>query len=185
MTNIDAPEPKTFNLLAALEGRTYATDTVTVFMDEGLMYAYAKASRDADYDPADKKKEAVVQELLKTFDGIALKFTVRTVPQEQQEVIFEEIEEEFPPQYSPIGLVLPNRKANAEFNARLWALHIVNIEAPDGASMVPSVEDIKALRASAPQVTLEAIAAAIDGLTKQSGSAYEQVVKNPDFLSRR
>lgn len=185
MTNIDAPEPKTFNLLAALEGRTYATETVTVFMDESLMYAYNKANWDADTDPDNEDKRAVVEELEKTFEGIALKVTVRTIPPEQSEIVLDEVTKEFPPKFNVIGNPLPDREADAEYNARLWALNIVNIEAPDGSNLVPSIEDIKALRAKAPQPTLDAISKAIHELTDGSLSGYEQIVKNPDFLSPR
>lgn len=181
--SIDAPEPKRFDLKAELSGRTFATETVPIFLDENLMYKYAKLSRESDLDPANEEKAKARDELFDTFKGIAIQVTVKSVPQEQEEIIVEEVMKNHPPKYA-FGTQLPDREADAEFNAKMWQLHIAKIEAPDGSSIVPDESDIRALRDSAPRVSLEAIAKAIDDLNENTRSGYETIVKDPDFLSQ-
>ena len=182
--SVDAPEPKLFDLKAALSGRTFATETVTIFLDEDAMYNYARISQASDLDPASKEKAAERDKLLKFLQAIAIKVTVRSVPQDQEETIVQELVEKYPPRYSAIGSELPDREANAELNAKLWQLHIVKIEAPDGSFIVPNEHDIRALRDSAPRVALETIARAINELNTKVRSGYDTAVQDPDFLSQ-
>lgn len=185
MSDIDAPDPKTLDLKTVLAGRTYATETVPVFFDEALMYEYAKVAQEADYDPANKEKQRARDEMLKTFEGICFKVTVRSVPLEEEEKIIEKLIEEFPPRFGPFGNELPDREATDKMNVQLWALHVVKVEAPDGSFTVPDESDIQALRKTAPRATLEVIAQAIKDLNEKTRSGYDTIVKDPDFLSRR
>lgn len=181
--SIEAPEPRRFDLKAALANRSHATETVTVFLDEGLMYEYAKVARESDLDPANEEKRKARDEMLKTFEGIALKVTVKSIPIEQDEIVIQEILEKYPPKYF-LDQPLPNREADTELNIKLWTLAVVKIEAPDGASITPDESDIRALRDQAPRVTLDVIANAIKNLNEATRSGYDTIVKDPDFLSR-
>ncbi|MCK9603154.1 MAG: hypothetical protein M0R66_02060 [Candidatus Omnitrophica bacterium] len=176
--------PKTFNLKEALAGISYPEDTVTVFLDAKLMYEYSQAKREWDYDPANKKKEARVEELEKTFEGIALKVTVKDMPSRIRRDVVNKVRGEFPPEKNMFGMAIDTPEGQEELQLQLWALYITSITAPDGTVIVPDVEDIKLLRDEAPDIALDTIRKAIDGLTEITKSGYEQAVQAPGFLSQ-
>lgn len=184
MSDIDAPDPKRFDLKAALANRTFAVDTVPIFLDEQLMYDYNKAAWEADHDPMNKEKAEARDKMLEDFKSIAINVTVRNVPGEQEEAIIEKLIEEYPPQFNMFNQEIPNREANDKMNVQLWALHIAKIEAADGSFTVPDESDIDALRKTAPRAALEVIAKAIKDLNDKTKAGYDTVVKDPNFLSQ-
>lgn len=177
-------DPKRFDLIAALEGRTYPEDSVYIFLDEAQMYAYAKARRDADLDPSNEAKEAVADEIYKAFEDLAIEVSIRGVPRYKIVEIADQIEEEFPTKTNAFGQPVPNRTAEDQFNLRTWALYITKMALSDGSFSVPGPEEIEAFRRTAPSASLDAVGTAINEMSKLTQSGYEQIVQDPDFLSR-
>ncbi|MCK9599199.1 MAG: hypothetical protein M0R06_09175 [Sphaerochaeta sp.] len=177
--------PKTFNLKAALAGISYPEETVTVFLDAKLMYEYSQAKREWDYDPANKEKEARVEELEKKFEDIALTITVKDMPSRIRKDVVKKVRAEFPAEVNMFGVPIDTVEGQEELQVHLWALYITSITAPDGTVIAPpSLDDIRALRDAAPDIALGAIKTAIDGLTEITKSGYEQAVQAPGFLSQ-
>lgn len=176
--------PKTFNLKAALAGISYPEDTVTVFLDAKLMYEYSQAKREWDYDFANKEKEARVEELEETFKDIALKVTVKDMPSKIRKDVVNKVRKDFPPETNMFGGKVDTPEGQEEIQLQLWTLYITTITGPDGSVILPDVDDIKLLRDEAPDIALETIKKAIDGLTEITKSGYEQVVQSPGFLSQ-
>ncbi len=178
-------DPTRFDLVAALKGRTYPEDTVTIFLDEAKMYEYAKASRDADHDPMNEEKQELAKKIFNDFKEIAITVTLKSAPRHVVKAVEEEIEEKYPSKFSAFGILEPNAAREEEFNLRLWSIYIQRMELSDGTFSVPSPEEIATFRDAAPQVALEVVAKAIDDLFEVTKSGYEQIVKDPDFLSQR
>ena len=178
------PDPKTFTLKDALAGISFPEETVTVFLDAGLMYEYAQAKRDMDYDPANNEKQAKVEELETLFKDIALTVRVKDMPSKIRKDVVKKVRVEYPPTTNMLGMAIDTPEGQEELQVQLWSMYVISITAPDGTVISPDADDIRTLRDNAPDIALNAIKSAIDGLTDITKSGYEQIVKEPGFLSQ-
>lgn len=176
--------PMRFDLIAALEGRTVPEEKVPIFLDEALMYEYTRLTRDSDYDPKNEEKARLREETLAKFKDLCVTVTVRGVPEHVVESIRVSVDKEYPPERSAFGVLTPHREADEEFTVRMWQAHVVQMETADGHVLTPGKDDILAFRAGAPRVAQIAVKMAIDKLTEDTIKGYEQIVQDPDFLSR-
>lgn len=177
-------DAKTFDLIAALAGRSVPEEKVPIFLDEALMYEYARLTRDSDYDPKNKEKELLRDETLAKFKDLCVTVTVRGVPEHIIEAVRVSVDKEYPPERNAFGVLTPHRQADEEFTVRMWQAYIPRMETPTGEALTPNRDDILAFRAGAPRVALIAVKMAIDKLTEDTIKGYEQIVQDPDFLSR-
>lgn len=180
----DNNDPKTFDLIAALQGRSYPKETVTIFLDEALMYEYAKATKAADQDPQNKEKAAAVEALSESFKSLALKVTVRGIPSHVHKSIRDTVLAKHPIQYDHFNQPKANPEFSELYDQLLWENQVVQIEAPDGSTLTPTPEDIRAMRREAPETAVNAIVEAINLLSEGAQSGYEQIVQDPSFLSQ-
>lgn len=179
-------EAKRFDLQGYLAGRTFPESTVPVMVDEKLQVAYARLcyEHDREFD-AKKQKELkkARDKMLESFKDITLKVTVRQIPQHVVDNIVDEIKEEFPSKTNMLGQEIDSREALDEFNTRLWAAHLVRLEAADGSFSVPTVDEVRELKEGLPEASLLAIKNEIDKLSEDAKSGYETSVTELGFLS--
>lgn len=186
----DAPDAQTFDLEAALSGRTYPEDTVDVYFDENIAYQITKVGRDADNaslrgdDKRFKELEEELTALRKSFQSKKYVFRLKGVPSETTRAItlseWAKLEE------LPDG---PGRakatiEAEEAVNRKMWAAHIVSITAPDGTrSAGMSPEETEKIIRALPDFSKLAVKNAIDQLTEFSSAGYEVAISDIDFLS--
>lgn len=176
-------DPMKTSLKQVLAGIEFPEETITVFLNAKQMYLYSKAKREWDSDPVNDEKRQVVEAYESAFENEALKVTVRDIPLSTRRAVVKKVRSEFPPSENMFGAPIDTPEGFEEINTRLWALYIVSME-HNGKSVSVEPDDIRTLRESAPDVTLEAISNAIDQLTEGAKSGYEQIVQAPGFLSQ-
>lgn len=186
----EAPDYKTFDLEAAISGRTYPEDTVDVFFDENSAYQLTKVGREADRagmlgeDEKFKALEEKLAALRKKFQNNRYVFRLRGVPSDTTRAItlsewakLEEIPE------GP-GRTEAAVKAEEAINSKMWAAHIVSITSPDGTVAAGiSPEEVEKIILALPDFSKRAVKTAIDQLTEFSSAGYETAISDIDFLS--
>ena len=177
-------DTKTFDLAGALAGRTYPEETAVIFLDEALMYAYHKATEDHLHDPANADKLKAVADMEETFASAALRVKIKGCPPHLVREMAVALDAEFPVKKNVFGQIEPNPERGEAFAIRLWSLYITSITGPDGSSMTPSPEDLKALRDTAPESATEAIDGAIARLREGAEKGYTEAVSDLGFLSK-
>lgn len=186
---VDAPEadvaedPKRFDLFAALQGRTYPTEEVTLIMDEAGMYAYNKICDLADHSPNDDDLKKARDEFLGELKEMSLKVTVRGISREARLAIVHKVMEKHPTKRDGFGNPKPNEDADEMLAQKYWESYIVQITDPSGVSMVPNSKEVEALRKQTPLPVFIAIETAINNLAEGSNSGYQQLIQDPAFLS--
>jgi len=183
-TNAPAEEPKKFNLIAALVGRSFPKETVTVFLDEALMYEYAKAARASDLDPADKGKELIREEMAKAFAELKMTVTVQGIPRHVRKAVLDAVRIEHPAKQNAFMQDVPDPVADELVTLGYWKQAVVEMTSPDGEAFLPTEEDIESFRANAPDSSVMAVDQAIFGMHTEAGKGYEQAVQELDFLSQ-
>lgn len=173
-----------FDLMAALEGRTYPEDEVVVFMDEAKLYEYNKVSEEFNYSPGDteleEKRNALAAELTK----VAFIVTVRGVSREDRLNMVEAVQKEFPVKRDSFNNIKDNPEADELLAAKYWVAHVKAITGPDGSTMVPSPEEVAALRLRAPQTAWGRIEGAINELSNGTAAGYQTLSQELPFLSQ-
>ena len=177
-------DAKRFDLIAALEGRSYPEDTVTIFLDEALMYEYSKAKYDADRDPANEEKQETLKTLMALIKDLSFKVHLRGVPRFRIVELSESVAKDFPVKTNAFGNQIADPKANEVFTLGAWALHITGFEPAGAERFVPTSQELESFRRLAPAAALEEVGSAIDRLSQGARSGYEQIVMDPDFLSQ-
>lgn len=181
----ETPNALTFDLKAALQNRTYASQEFWVSLDEAAMFEYNRLSVDSDYDPKNEDKKKARDEFLATFIDAFLKVTVRSVPPHVVDAERDAIQAEHPTSYNPLtGAPQPNPVADKLFQRKMWAHHIVSIQNSKGEGALINSENIDELLRMAPGITLTRIKDAINELSDNTKTAYRTIVTDPDFLSR-
>ena len=177
-------DPLKFDLIAALEGRTYPKKEVPIFLDEQLMFDYVQLCKDADYDPHNKEKADLRDLALAQFKDAAITVTVVGIPTHVVESVRAEVDAEYPPEHNAFGGLKANPAADEEFTLRMWHKHIPQMAVSNGAVLNPTLEDLKAFRLQAPLAAKLALQNAINELTENTLKSYEMIVQDPDFLSQ-
>lgn len=186
MTDTATPDVKTFDLAAALSGRTFPEIVVPVFFDEALQFELNRLDKEIaktlgeEADELSKNRE----ELLEKFKAAVIKVRVKGTPRHIRKATLDKVLEDHPQEYTPFGVPKPNPEGDEAYANATWALHVVEITGPDGSTLVPSEADIHAFRNQAPDAAIVAVERAIQELTEGSKSGYETAVQDLDFLSR-
>ena len=185
-TDATEPSPKTFDLAAALAGRTFPEIVVPVFFDEELQFELNRIDKEISTAPAEEADALVAQrdELLEKFKQAIIKVRVKGTPRHVRKATLDKVLEEHPNEYTPWGALKPNPEGDEAYTNATWALHVVEITGPDGSTLVPSESDITAFRSQAPDSAIIAVERAIQELTEGSKSGYETAIQDLDFLSR-
>lgn len=182
----NAPNPKTFDLAAALAGRTFPEITVPVFLDEAMQFELSRLDKAISTATTEEavKLEKERKELLTTFKEFALKVKVKGAPRHLRKATLDKVLADFPTDRDAFGRVKPNPEGDEAFATATWLLHVVEITAPDGSVLNPSEEDIINFRNNAPDAAIFAVESAIGELTSGSKAGYEAAVQDLDFLSQ-
>lgn len=182
----ESVSPKTFDLSAALAGRTFPEIVVPVFLDEAVQFELyqldRKIARATNAEVQDLEKER--EDLLAMFKEFSLKVTVKGVPRHLRKSTLDKILEEYPEERDAFGRVKPNTAGDDAFATASWLLHVVQITGPDGSVLHPSEDDIINFRNTAPDSAITAVEKAIRELTEGSKAGYETAVQDVDFLSQ-
>jgi len=178
----DLNNPKTFDLIAALTGRSYPQDTVRVVFDEAGMYALAKATDLAYRNPASKELEEARVRVEKALEGDIYEFTVRGVPRHILKTLTEKVLAKYP--ITKFGEATQDPGAEDYFAQLEWEMYVVKVKSPDGSEVVPTPDDIAAMLKLLPASGIHAVASAIASLRDNAERGYEQLVQGLDFLSQ-
>lgn len=179
-----AEEPKRFDLMAALAGRTYPEKKVTVFLDEALMYLRNEVEEAHLHDPANKDLEALVEKTREELAPLALTVTVKGAPPHLLKSLIKSVNDDFPPKKNAFGGVeLPDGYGDA-FDQRMWELLVVNISDAEGNGSTPSPEEIEEFRKVAPAASIKAVDDAIEELSDNSRTGYHLAIQDLGFLSQ-
>lgn len=178
-------DPKTFDLAAALAGRTYPTDTIPVYFDEEKVYELAKAFRASNADPANTEKAEAVTSLMDELKKGAHYITIRGVDPSHINEIIDALDDEFPLKTDMLGRVEANKDRGYEFQRRLWALYVIEIKDPKGKVIAPpTAEDLHNFRNTAPESAINAVDEAIKTMREGAEAAYKTMVSDLAFLSK-
>lgn len=182
--------PQTFDLIAALSGRSYPTLDVTIYLDEALGFEIHKlqgdlASAEARGDEEEsarlyKEKAAKVKQASQE----AFTVTLKSIPESVRRTVIAKVQEDFPEKSDLLGRPLPNPAADEEFTKKMWRAYIVSVTAPDGSVKAVDEADVNALYANAPNSAIEAITVGIRELQTGASAGYEHAAKEIDFLSQ-
>lgn len=188
MASETAEKAKKFDLIAALEGRNYPEETVTLILDDSILYRITKTDEMID-DPAfdgDKDElEKVRAQLIEAAKDMTVKAKVRGIPIHIYNSILKSVRADFPEKVDAFGRAKFEEAADEALAERLWIQQVVEITAPDGETYHPSPEELKALRDMAPDASIRAVSKAMHDLREGANSGYEATVQDPDFLSQR
>lgn len=186
MTDETTPDVKTFDLAAALAGRTYPEIIVPVFLDEAMQFELSRLDKALSTATTEEavKLEKERSELLSAFKEFALKVKVKGAPRHLRKATLDKVLADFPTERDALGRVKPNPEGDEAFATATWLLHVVEIAAPDGSVLIPTEEDIINFRNNAPDAAIFAVETAISELTSGSKSGYEAAVQDLDFLSQ-
>lgn len=180
----ESPNPKTFDLLAALAGRSYPKETIKVFFDEQAMYAYGQAQDMLDHDPRNEELKKAIDTMLEDLKEMTYLVTVQGIPTHVMDSISESVLEDFPVKRDSRGNAKNDFEADKEFHNRLWQAYVVEITDPTGAKANLTKEAIEQFRKVAPAATVKAVNEAINKLRDYADNGYESAVTELDFLSR-
>lgn len=187
---VDAPNVKTFDIAEMFSGRSFPTDSVTVYTDQGIGYEFDKLSRESVEAVQRKDKvagEAIVEkreELLKRAEKFRYEIHLRGVSRDDEEAVEKLVRAEFPEEKDIWGRTLDNSEADEKFTILLWTLYIEKIVNHEGAVIVAPGEDaIRIIRAKLHLTEQAKIGAAIGELSEGAKRGYEALAQEHDFLS--
>ncbi len=186
---------ETFDLGEFLGGANYPQETFKVTFDSAIGYDIHKAEealKDAEADRAaglieDEDVHAArleLETLVEKAKSLLFTVTVRAVPRRLRQGEFKKARAKYPVKRDILG----NEEANDDFSETFtcadWALHIIEIAAPDGRVLRDFNPDkIAYLRGNSPAYTLDRISRAIDSLYQGSQEGFEYASQGSDFLS--
>lgn len=182
----ETANPRTFDLSAALAGRTFPEIVVPAFLDEAVQFDLSRLdkriARATNEEAPELEKER--EELLAMFKEFALKIKVKGTPRHLRKATLDKVMEQYPQERDSFGRLKPNDEADEAFALSTWLLHVVEIAAPDGSVLNPTEADIINFRNNAPDSAIVAVEIAIKELSEGSKSGYETAVQEIDFLSQ-
>lgn len=180
VVNEVTPDAKTFDLKATLAGRTYAKQTVPIFLDEETMFRFGKVVDKANH--LDKDAELERDTMVLEFADELIWVTVQGVPRHVRKNLDLTMAKDYPmdEKSTPDEMVA----RNDEFTARYWQLYVVATKGPDGIERVTDRETIDLLIESLPDASFNAIEAAMLELRDGAKSGYENAVMEIGFLSQ-
>lgn len=187
----DETSPKTLDLAAVFSGRSYPKETVTVYMDEVLGYKIYKLTKESvqatlarDEDEKDRIG-AELKEAAAKAEPSRLLFHLTGASREDRKAATEETLEKFPAEKDAFGREKSNAEANEYYANLVWKLHVERIEAADGSTVEPTLEDVEMFRKHAPDHAIEAVEAGIQELTEGVKGGFTTLIQEHDFLSQR
>lgn len=182
--------PATFDIADMFAGISYPEAVVPFYTNQKIAYEFHKlaqesldAIRDKDEEAA-KRVEKRREDLITAAEKNRYEIHLRGQSRDNREAVLDTVRAEFPPETDFLGREVPNAEADKIYVARMWALHIEKIVAPNGAvNVAPSESDIRILRGQSPDSELAKVEAKIQELTTGAKSGFESLAQEHDFLS--
>jgi len=102
--DVATEDPKKFDLISALVGRSYPEKVVPVILDERALFLLAEAEDASAHDPANEEKSQAVEEMREALKSVTIWVRVKGVPPHIHQAIQRKVDDEFPekPQNSVI-----------------------------------------------------------------------------------
>jgi len=206
----EAKKPGKFKILDVLQDRSYPSDKVEVFLDEGVAFAAAEldvklkdlerkldkkvSSSEAIEDLMERRdkildqKEKIVEEM----GGARYVFHLTGIPEGKRQDLYDKAVESFPIEYERDRNAftgdsekkeLENSERDRYFTTLLWQAHIEKIVAPDGSEQEGvTLEDAIELRRVLPLAAIGAITESIEKM--RTATALFMMSVNEDFLAK-
>ena len=184
---MDTPEldHKTFDLAAALSGRTFPEDTFPVWFDEKSAYELVKANREIDQavalgdEEAEAKAHRDAQAAKDRLDESKYLFTLRGISSGLKRSIVKIVSDKH-------GLKPGDEltdDAYLELRANQIAAYIVEVKSPSGESFRMTPEEARILLDEAPDYIIDQVDASITKLSSGAAAGFELAAMDVDFLS--
>jgi hypothetical protein len=206
----NAKKPGKFNIVDVVKGRSYPTDQIDVFIDEGVAFraaelneAITKISETMDKKNLDKKdldeflakREEILNQkdkLIEEMGGTRYVFHLTGISEGKRQDIYDKAVEKFPVEYEKNRnaftgetekVELENPERDRYFTSMLWQASITKIVSPDGEEQEGiTLEDAIELRRSLPLASNSAITEAIEKM--RAATAVFMMAVNEDFLAK-
>lgn len=196
----EAKAPGTFSIIDAITDRAYPKIDVPVYLNEQIAYEASLLNdklkdlqKKSLSDSVSAEIEKVEGELAKLTDQLEESryvFTIQGISEGQRQDALDECHEEYPIEYiDGTGLSIGKRieKENPErdamFTAKLWAMQVLKIVAPDGAVQDGiSYEEVVQLKRALPLAAIGKINEALDKL--RISTAMFMLSVDEDFLAK-
>lgn len=189
-------EPGRFSFIERLQGRAYAQDEVTIYLNEALAYDLEALKITYENTPtlsADKitfleNEIARVKEELKPD---AIKFYLHGISSKQYNDIVDDAKEQFPYEYETVQNiftgknekeVIQTKERTDYFLAQYWLACIDHLEDSEGNVDELTVESIKAIRDFAPIAAVAEIQNTLDKL--RLATNWIEGIEDEDFLAK-
>lgn len=183
--------PKTLDLATVFTGQAFPKEVVPVYMNEVAGYTVYKLTREsvqAVMSKDEDEKDRIASELkvaAEKAEPSRLLVHLTGASRQARKAAMDEALEKFPAETDMLGREKSNPEANEFYANLVWKLHVEKIEAADGSSVEPSMEDIVMFRNNAPDHAIEAIESGIRELTDGVKGGFETLIQEHDFLSQR
>lgn len=183
MTEFDA---NTFDIADMLSGNKFPEKMVPIYVNEEVSYRVAEIEERIQADPENEGLEAEREALHKEAQNFRFEVHLRGVPRDKILTAVEQIEEQYPSEYSALGRRKPNAEADHAMSLLQWALYIQKIVSPTGA-VADSLSDdeVENMRRGLPAPAIQAIEEGISALQEKTRSGHEALAMETDFLSKR
>lgn len=196
----EAKAPGTFSIIDAITDRAYPKIDVPVYLNEQIAYEASLLNdklkdlqKKSLSDSVSAEIEKVEGELAKLTDQLEESryvFTIQGISEGQRQDALDECHEEYPIEYiDGTGLSIGKRieKENPErdamFTAKLWAMQVLKIVAPDGAVQDGiSYQEVVQLKRALPLAAIGKINEALDKL--RISTAMFMLSVDEDFLAK-
>lgn len=183
--------PKTFDLGAVLQGRSYPEAEVPFYLDEASALKLSRLERRiarlellAMEDDAKAMAEEV-EALKQAIRGSQYTYHLRGIPNKVRNDVLKKSLEKYPRERDFLGTELDNDDRDALFATLLWHAMTVKIVDPDGAEQTNlTVDQIQQVRDYLPITAINDIQEGINELTSGAKAGFEAAAQDSDFLSQ-
>ena len=184
---MDTPEldHKTFDLAAALSGRTFPEDTFPVWFDEKSAYELVKANREIDQavalgdEEAEAKAHRDAQAAKDRLDESKYLFTLRGISSGLKRSLVKIVSDKH--NLKPGDQLTDD--AYLELRANQIAAYVVEIVSPSGVSFRLTPEEARVLLDEAPDYAIDQVDVSISKLSSGAKAGFELAAMDVDFLS--
>jgi hypothetical protein len=193
----EAVKPGKFSIVNAIKGRSHATDTVTIFLDEQTAYLASEVKakiKDITDEISEERVllEAELVDLTKKLKESSATLTVVGIEEGDRDAMLARSIEKFPIQtkrdlnpltgeFSETDIGDDNR--DSHFTNALWQSHITKIVSADGGEQnVITNNDVSVMRTGLPIAAVGKITEAIEKL--RVATAIFMLETNEDFLAK-
>lgn len=179
---------KTFDLVAAVQGRSYPTLEVKAQLNETLgfeMYQVEKKRQLAQFASKEELEafDAEFDKLVESAKSETYTIHLRAIPERVKRDLVKKVLTAYPPKKDFLGNEESSIDADDMFSKLNWEAHIVKVVDPSGAESPVNEEVIEVLFGEAPATFHERVNQGIAELQTGAKAGYEAMAKDLDFLS--